>query len=268
MLEVSFRPILWKTWWNHSSDSVPQAFPTPTQEPYSSPGASEPAVVPLYHSHNPWPSWSLVLIAPVDIKSGHTALNPLSSLRNETPASSAPNGSVFYLLSHSHAPTNSDPAEITWLHFFSCIYNPNSLAQPATPLSTTWKGEIKHESWRIYFLSKLLQFISFLQTYAPSQGVPPSSQPKHSNVFATRTAILRSQSEPRDPFCFGSYWRHHCHRLFVQRTSNMSEHVMNNQATENVASPVPIQPGASVNLNAGGTNAITTLPMGHNFQQR
>ena len=44
----------------------------------------------------------------------------------------------------------------------------------------------------------------------------------------------------------------------------MSEHGMNNHATENVASPVPIQPGASVNLNAGGTNAITTLPMGHN----
>ena len=168
MLDVSPRPILWKTWWDQSSDSVSQASPTPTQEPHSSPGTSEPAVFPLHQSHNPWTSWSLFLITPVDTKSGHTALNPFSSLRNETFASLTPNRSVSNPLSHSHAPTNSDPAEITCLHFVSCIYNPHSLAQPATSLFTPWKGEIEHESWGIYFLSKLLHFISFLQPYAPS----------------------------------------------------------------------------------------------------
>jgi hypothetical protein len=212
MLEKSFRPIMGKTWLDHSSDLSSQAFPNPTQEPYSSPGALEPAVITLYQSHKPRTSWSPFLSTPVDTNSGHTALNPLSSLRNDTSANSTPKGSAFNSLSCLHAPSNSDLAEITWLHFVGCIYNLNSLAQPATPLSTTWKGEIEHESWGIYFPSKFLQFISILRTQNPFQDFPQLSQPKHSNVFATRTAILRSHSEPRDPFCFlCSHWPRHCH---------------------------------------------------------
>jgi hypothetical protein len=45
----------------------------------------------------------------------------------------------------------------------------------------------------------------------------------------------------------------------------MNEHVMNTQASDNVASPVPTQPGVSANSNAEGTNAFTTLPMRHNI---
>jgi hypothetical protein len=45
----------------------------------------------------------------------------------------------------------------------------------------------------------------------------------------------------------------------------MSEHVINTQASDNVASPVPIQPGVPANSNAEGTNASTTLPIGHHI---
>ena len=45
----------------------------------------------------------------------------------------------------------------------------------------------------------------------------------------------------------------------------MSEPVVTNQATDNVASPVPTQAGAPVNLiGSVATNAITTPPIGQN----
>ena len=211
MLGFSPRPILWQTWWDQPSDSVPHAPSTSTREPHSSHLAFEPALFHSDHPCAPWTSRSHFLPAPADTKSGHTALNPLSSSRNETFTSLALGGSDFNPLSHSHAPSNPVPAEITCVHFVRCIYNPHLLAQPATPLLTLWKGEIEHESWWIYFLSKILQFFSFLHHYAPTQGVLPSPQPKH-YVFATETAILRSQSESRDPFCFlCSHWPRHRH---------------------------------------------------------
>ena len=93
MLEESFWPILGKTWWDHSFDFLSQALPNPTQEPDSFIGALEPDVISLYHSFTPRPSRPSSISTPVDPNSGHTALNPSSSLRNETPVYPTPNGS-------------------------------------------------------------------------------------------------------------------------------------------------------------------------------
>jgi hypothetical protein len=80
----------------------------------------------------------------------------------------------------------------------------------------------------------------------------------------TKPPLLFDQSNARKTSCFlTADWPKILSFSAVQ-TLNMSEPVMTNQATNNVASHVPIQPGASVNLIAGGTNAITTPPIGHN----
>ena len=270
-------PILWKRLRD-------QLFKTGSHVPFSIPGellsspiASEPILAYPGHHLAFWaPSPQFLVASHGQVLNGHTALNPLSSSRNETSAILTPNGAAFNLLLHSHASSNSEPVEITWLHFASCIYNPNSLAQLATPLSTTGKGEIGHEIWEIYFLPKFLQFIPFPQTYSPFQGVTPSSQPKHSNVLAKKTAILAGQSEARDPFYFSD---RHWLRQIVRFRHEQTMATLSSLATAvAAASPVPIPRETSngpdimldsalpnLLLDSANLSAFTKAFPGHDF---
>ena len=213
-------------------------------EPHSSPTALEPVLAYLDHPFASWASWSQSLLVLDGSKIGRTASNPFSSPRSETLPTLVLDWPECYSFTHFRCPLTPDPAEITREHFASCIEPLILLAHQAMPLSTFLRAEIWHEFCGNYFLSEFTHFIPLFQSYVPPQGMHTVWKHKHSNVFAGKTAILESQSEARDLFCFlGCHWLHRFVRFHNHRTSNISEQVMKNPAAEPTASPVPNQAG-------------------------
>jgi hypothetical protein len=162
-------PPQWKEGWEQPFGSCYLTPPTLTQEPHSSLDNPEPVMAHFRHPFTSWTSRFQFLLAPADTKSGHTAFNPFSSSRNETFSTRVLDWSEFNPLSHSHAPSTLDPAEITRVHFASCIDTFHLLAHQATPLFTSLRGEIGHELWWNCFLSKISQSIPLFNRFAPFQ---------------------------------------------------------------------------------------------------
>jgi hypothetical protein len=141
-------PFQWKTWWDQRSESGSHASPTITREPHSSPSALEPVLAHPDHPFTFWTSWSQSLLVLDCIKIGHTAINPLSSLRSETLSTLVLDWSECYSFTHFYCPLTPDPAEITREHFANSIEPSTLLAHQATSLSTFLRAEIGHEFCR------------------------------------------------------------------------------------------------------------------------
>ena len=267
---------LWQSWLDHLSDSGPQVPTTTNQKPHSFSTAQTPLLISHDHPMMPWAPWPKFLPVLDAPKFGHTASSTPSSPRRDflpTLASEWPECSSF---TQFRCPLPSDPVQITFAYFDSCINLPILLAHQAMERSTSLRADFRHPFDGNYFLSEFTPFNPFSLTYVPSPGTHPLWTPKHSNVLAKKTAILAGQSGARDPFYF--FDRHWLRQIVLFRHEQTMATSSSLATAVAAASPVPIPRETSngpdipldpalpnLLLDSANLSAFTKAFPGHDF---